>query len=815
MALSCAIIVVAANPALAQSPPAYSVTPVLFVPDPNSYPVGYGPTPQELNEDVANIATAVDRVRVWYGGALGLQTSFDVEPVVRLDAWGGLSQYGITWADPARRYTDGIILDDGVSTWGSVLNEVSSRGYPPGSAGSPRMTVIFCKGAGGFAGGAQWFSSVGGGMCMLGDWCIDSLAERVPPEDWSWWTGRDKQTAATGHEMGHTIGLPHPDAPNPQTGVEDWAYTLMGWWWDWPNYPANPADPSWPLTGLHGWANNTGPGGAVPDYQDEFLLAHRSNWYATDVGDTDGDGLPDTWENQHFGDLTHNGSQDEEPDGLTNLEEFNNGTDPLNPDTDGDGLSDGDEVHIHGTDPTNTDSDQDGLDDAAELAEGTDPNDADTDDDLMTDGWEVANGLDPLVNDAALDPDNDGFANLAEFEADTDPLVPWSIPLPASTALDFDGVDDFVELGDVVVSGSQLTVEAWVYPQAAGAARILEKLEDYGVQLTGSNTVRFVTKHGFTWDNLDGQVPCNPDEWSHIACVLDGNNKSIYVNGQLDTQKSYGFDVRVTTNSLIMGADSPGAAQGYIDAVIDDVRVWSVGRDEGQIQAIMNIGLSGGEAGLVGYWNLDEGVGQTAYDLAGAHDGRLGTSSGPDAADPVWVASALAPGPGPAITGTSFPTSVHYDTQVVVTALITDADQGNAGVASATLYYGYAWPFNDYSAVGVGPGGTGDGTWTFTIPPQGIANQGATLLFFLRADDGAGHPSFDTNNETLYAITVGVPGDGDGDGDVDLADLAGITGCLTGPGGAAGSACSPFDFDTDSDVDLDDFAAFQAVFTGP
>lgn len=39
-------------------------------------------------------------------------------------------------------------------------------------------------------------------------------------------------------------------------------------------------------------------------------------------------------------------------DGLTNLEEFPNGTDPHQPDTDGDGVSDGDEVHTDQTDPT-------------------------------------------------------------------------------------------------------------------------------------------------------------------------------------------------------------------------------------------------------------------------------------------------------------------------------------------------------------------------------------------------------------------------------------------------------------------------------
>ena len=44
-------------------------------------------------------------------------------------------------------------------------------------------------------------------------------------------------------------------------------------------------------------------------------------------------------------------------------------TDPNNPDSDGDGLSDCDEKNVHGTDPNNPDSDGDGLTDGEEVNE--------------------------------------------------------------------------------------------------------------------------------------------------------------------------------------------------------------------------------------------------------------------------------------------------------------------------------------------------------------------------------------------------------------------------------------------------------------
>ena len=49
------------------------------------------------------------------------------------------------------------------------------------------------------------------------------------------------------------------------------------------------------------------------------------------------------------------------------------GTDPQDPDTDSDGLSDFDEVHNHGTDPLQSDTDGDGVNDGDEVTGGTNP----------------------------------------------------------------------------------------------------------------------------------------------------------------------------------------------------------------------------------------------------------------------------------------------------------------------------------------------------------------------------------------------------------------------------------------------------------
>ena len=105
-------------------------------------------------------------------------------------------------------------------------------------------------------------------------------------------------------------------------------------------------------------------------------------------------------------------NSDSDSDGLDDGEEVEGGTDPLDPDSDSDGLSDGDEETYRGTDPLDSDTDGDGLEDGEEVDIGTDPLSQDTDQDGIDDGEEVDAGTDPSSDDT----DNDGLTDDEEID---------------------------------------------------------------------------------------------------------------------------------------------------------------------------------------------------------------------------------------------------------------------------------------------------------------------------------------------------------------------------------------------------------------
>jgi alpha-galactosidase len=177
------------------------------------------------------------------------------------------------------------------------------------------------------------------------------------------------------------------------------------------------------------------------------------------VIDTDGDGMPDDYELAHTdppSPMALNAGDDLEPDGLTNLQEYEIGADPTNADTDDDTLQDGPELAGVGlrpaTDPLDADTDDDGLSDGVETNTGvytnssdtgTDPTAVDSDSDGLSDGVETNTeifvdetntGTDPTKPDSDGDDAGDWYEVVATYTDPTDPGdnpgIPYPLPNP-------------------------------------------------------------------------------------------------------------------------------------------------------------------------------------------------------------------------------------------------------------------------------------------------------------------------------------------------------------------------------------------------
>jgi outer membrane protein OmpA-like peptidoglycan-associated protein len=269
------------------------------------------------------------------------------------------------------------------------------------------------------------------------------------------------------------------------------------------------------------------------------------------------------------------GSSDSDMDGLTLDQEKAIGTDPENPDSDGDGLIDGLEFNQYKTNPLGQDSDMDGLKDNDEVRNyTTNPNNKDTDSDGLSDGDEVLEyETDPLRSDS----DNDGISDYDE--------ITKTKSNPIKSDSDDDGLKDGDELNKYKTS-------------------IINKDSDNDGLTDGDEIFKYNTNpskedtdEGTVSDKVEidrGTNPLNPEDDvildMSVPIVLDGVT---FATGSADLTPESEFILKRALVTINVYPDMSVEIRGYTD---------NVGR------ASSNLALSERRANSVRNWLINKGV---------------------------------------------------------------------------------------------------------------------------------------------------------------------------------------------------------------
>ena len=219
-----------------------------------------------------------------------------------------------------------------------------------------------------------------------------------------------------------------------------------------------------------------------------------------------------------------------------------------------------------------------------------------------------------------------------------------------SSCLSFDGSDDYVNLGNntsLRLTGN-MTIAAWVQLDPANSGQywgIAGKLSSsggfsyrgYALVRYSSNTFRFLTGNGFV-NAVDSTLQYTDTEWHHVVGIFEGGYMKIYVDGAFNAQSGSSMSILESGQYAFIGRQYSDLSYRFLHGMVDDVRIYNRALTGAQVTTAMTTVPVGPEVGLVGYWNLDEGAGQTVNDLSGyGNQGYLGSGTGTDAADPVWV----------------------------------------------------------------------------------------------------------------------------------------------------------------------------------
>lgn len=282
------------------------------------------------------------------------------------------------------------------------------------------------------------------------------------------------------------------------------------------------------------------------------------------------------------------------------------------------------------------------------------------------------------------------------------------------TALFFNGTNQYVTMGSGSALGaSNLTLECWLYRTGAGvttstgtggvtAVPLITKGRGeadgnnkdcnyfLGIDATGKLVADFEAQAGATGITAGQNYPVTGttiienNRWYHAAATYDTTTATwnLYLDGVLDGTKNNPAGAAPRNDSIQhfgigTAMTSTGAAAGYFQGVIDEVRVWNVARSATDIAASRDVPVTSPATGLLVVYGLNEGTGTVVSAIPGtAPAGSLMNS-------PFWVDGAFSSSnSAPTITLTSPATglTLYALAAVTLTASAADSDGSIAKV---------------------------------------------------------------------------------------------------------------------------------------
>jgi len=176
--------------------------------------------------------------------------------------------------------------------------------------------------------------------------------------------------------------------------------------------------------------------------------------------------------------------------------------------------------------------------------------------------------------------------------------VPMYAQGVAGMGMDFDAIDDRVDLGPLDVIGSGITLALWLNPESFlyDDTRVISKAIStaandhwWMVSTSGSGHLlrfRLKTDEGANTTTLvAGSGGVAVGEWAHAAAVWDGSTMRIYQNLQeVGSVAKGGTAVAVDASvNAAIGNQPLGAGDKHWDGLIDEVRIYSRGLSEAEL----------------------------------------------------------------------------------------------------------------------------------------------------------------------------------------------------------------------------------------
>ena len=163
-------------------------------------------------------------------------------------------------------------------------------------------------------------------------------------------------------------------------------------------------------------------------------------------------------------------------------------------------------------------------------------------------------------------------------------------------ALDFDGSNDYVDLGTSLANNlGDVTFAAWIYREGSngtyGEIFANEFLVSFSIK-NSSSKLHLNFGHGTGWGSKtesNSAIPMN--QWVHVAATRSGSDTKVYVDGVLERT---GSNSLTGSNSKALGIGRKPTS-GIFNGLIDEVRYYNNALSASEVSALAAGGSSAPE----------------------------------------------------------------------------------------------------------------------------------------------------------------------------------------------------------------------------
>jgi hypothetical protein len=339
---------------------------------------------------------------------------------------------------------------------------------------------------------------------------------------------------------------------------------------------------------------------------------------------------------------------------------------------------------------------------------------------------------------------------------DASPLAYNRAKLFSGKALDFDGVNDDVDLDGFTLSGTTATISFYYKSDLAS--------KTYGYIL--DNTQRWVigqadvaNKFGFydgsTWRYSTQTLTTG--EWYHITAVIEGGNVEFLWNGQSVGDTFTGAN-SISWASLVtfkLGWSHTASSSGQLDGQIAGFKIFNTALTAAQVADLYNnpekVVPTGVDNTALKLWlPMQEGAGTTAYD--GSGNGNHGTISGA-----TYVHGIGAPVSQTAVIDWNKGTNLllnSIDPSAGNWTIYTDTTLtgGQSDAIGGTNGFLFAWSAGAGQRAFYQTHSTDNGTYSLSLYAKAGTHDCFQILF---ANDGSNYVNFDLTNGTTNVYAGG------------------------------------------------------------